>query len=67
MYQSKNCGHGLDLYVKVPRYARRMSMPLTRREELIDALEELTGEGYALFYPQYCPICGKKVEEENDD
>lgn len=62
MFQSKNCGHGFDLYVKVPRYVRRMSAPLTRKGELIDALEELTGDGYFEFEPIYCPICGKKVE-----
>ena len=67
MYQSKNCGHGFDLYVKVPRYTRRMSAPLTREEELIDALEELTGDGYIMYYPQYCPICGKKIEREEND
>ena len=65
MYQSKNCGHGFDLYVKVPRYARRMSMPLTRQQELIEALEELTGDGYIEYEPIYCPICGKKVENDS--
>lgn len=64
MFQSKNCGHGFDLYVKVPRYVRRMSAPLTRKEELIEALEELTGDEYIMYYPQYCPVCGKKVEGE---
>ena len=39
-----------------------MSAPVTRKEELIDALEELTGDGYIEFTPAYCPICGKKVE-----
>ena len=67
MFQSKNCGHGFDLYVKVPRYARRMSMPMTREQELIEQLEDYVGEGYISFYPQYCPICGKKVEWEGGD
>lgn len=62
MFQSKNCGHGFDLYVKVPRYTRRMSMPLTREQELIEQLEDYVGEGYISYFPQYCPICGKKVE-----
>ncbi len=62
MYKSKNCGHGFDLYVKVKQYGKRMSAPLTRKEELIEALEELTGDGYIEFTPAYCPICGEKVE-----
>lgn len=63
MYQSKNCGHGFDLYVKMPRYARRMSAPLTPEGELRDRLEDMTGETYVAFNPVYCPFCGKKVEE----
>lgn len=62
MYLSKNCGHGFNLYVKVPRYTCGILAPLTPEGELKDRLEDMTGESYALFIPDYCPICGKKVE-----
>lgn len=61
--KSKNCGHGLDLYVKCPVLVRSALAPLTPEGELRDRLEDMTGETYALFIPTYCPICGKKVEE----
>lgn len=62
MFKSKNCGHGFDLYVKVPRYARRMSMPLTKEQELTEQLLDSVGEEYISYFPQYCPVCGKKIK-----
>lgn len=63
MYKSKNCGHGFDLYVKMPKICKSLTMPLTREGELKDLLADLTGETYFIYIPTYCPICGKKVEE----
>ena len=63
MYQSKNCGHGFDLFVKCQIMARSALAPLTPEGELRDRLEDMTGETYVAFTPCYCPICGKKVEE----
>ena len=62
MYQSKNCGHGFDLYIKTTQYLRPVLAPLTREEELRQELLNITGEVYLPFVPSYCPMCGKKVE-----
>lgn len=62
MYQSKNCGHGFDLFIKCKVAARRAMAPLTPEGEIRDKLEDMTGETYLEFNPAYCPLCGKKVE-----
>ena len=67
MYRSKNCGHGFDLYIKTQQLLRRASMPLTREEELMDELQDITGVVYLMYQPLYCPICGKKVEGAEND
>ena len=65
MYQSKNCGHGLDLYYKTKVVTRSILMPVTREQELLNKLRDTTGEVFCEFVPAYCPICGKKVETDN--
>lgn len=64
---SKNCGHGFNLYVETPRYARKMSMPLTKEQELVEQLEDFLGKNYITYIPQYCPVCGKKIEWGGDE
>lgn len=66
MYQSKNCGHGLDLYCKTEVLTRSVLMPVTREQELLDELRNTTGVVYREFIPAYCPICGKKVEADKE-
>ena len=67
MYQSKNCGHGFDLYMKCQVLARSLLAPMTPEGELRDRLEDMTGETYVNYVPTYCPICGKKVEEAENE
>ena len=62
MFHSKNCGHGFDLYIRTIQYLRPAVAPVTKEEELRQELLDLTGEVYILYAPNYCPICGKKVE-----
>lgn len=62
MYQSKNCEHRVDLYMKCSVMTRSLMAPLTPEGELRDRLEDMTGETYVAFNPVYCPFCGKKVE-----
>lgn len=64
MWKSKNCGHGCDLYIKTVRYSRPYIQPMSKAGEMMQALEDFTGEAYLLFTPNFCPICGKKVEYE---
>lgn len=53
MYRSKNCGHGFDLYIKGTVYNGNIKGIVTG--------------GYIEYKPVYCPICGKKVEEVEND
>lgn len=51
MYQSKNCGHGFNLFIK--------GIVTNDKKEFVPCLHE--------YKPVYCPICGKKVEEVEND
>lgn len=66
MYRSKNCGHGLDLYCKSKVITRGELMPVTIEQDLLYNLRNTTGLVYREFIPAYCPICGKKVEADNE-
>lgn len=52
MYQSKNCGHGFDLFVKGTMGRKT---------------DGVVYGGFVEFEPIYCPICGKKIERKEND
>ena len=53
-----------ELYFKVNRYLKPVSAPLTRKEELEQELEDITGEAYVKLNANYCPMCGRKLNKE---
>lgn len=56
-----------DLYIKTVQYAAPLLMPLTREDALRQQLESLTGEVYLKVQNKYCPMCGAKIEGEQND
>ena len=53
-----------EYYIKVQKFAKSFSAPLTRAGELRQQLEDLTGECYVSIPNKYCPFCGERVKEE---
>lgn len=54
-------------YIKTKQYLRPVLAPATREQELRDKLLELTGEVYVLVPHKFCPVCGCKVNEVQND
>lgn len=55
------------IYIKAKVYTRSIFTPLTLEGELRDKLTEMTGEDYFFLPHNFCPICGKKLKEDNND
>ena len=53
-----------EYYIKVQKFAKSFSAPLTRAGELRQQLENLTGEAYVIIPNKYCPFCGEEIKEE---
>ena len=53
-----------EYYIKVQKFAKSFSAPLTRAGELRQQLEDLTGEAYVIIPNKYCPFCGEEIKEE---
>ena len=53
----------MPLYVKVKRYTAPLAAPLTRADELRQALLNLTGEEYVQLDNIFCPICGRQIKD----
>lgn len=56
----------VKFYVQVKRYIKPISAPLTEVEELEHELINKTGLQYIEMPINYCPMCGRKLEEQND-
>lgn len=58
---------GIPIYIKIPKIQASLTMPAIRTGELIQELEDITGEMYVqLGNYQFCPMCGKKLGGENE-
>ena len=56
----------IPIFIKIPKIQKSVLAPLTYTEELINEIEDITGEIYMqLSNYNYCPICGEKLGEEN--
>lgn len=53
-----------EYYIKVQKFAKSFSTPLTRVGELRQQLEDLTGECYIPVSNKYCPFCGEEIKKE---
>lgn len=53
-----------EYYIKVQKFAKSFSAPLTKAGELRQQLEDLTGEAYVIIPNKYCPFCGEEIKEE---
>ena len=53
-----------EYYIKVQKFAKSFSAPLTRAGELRQQLEDLTGECYVAIPNKYCPFCGEEIKKE---
>ena len=52
----------IPVYIKATKYAKSLTAPLTKAEELQQQLEDLTGEVYLQLPNNFCPMCGEPVE-----
>ena len=53
----------VPIYFKTITYMKSVLAPMTRAEELRQALHDLTGEIYVPIESKYCPLCGKELKE----
>lgn len=49
------------VYFKTKKIMKSLLAPLTHTEELIQEVEDATGEMYIEVSTNYCPICGRKL------
>lgn len=55
------------IYVKVIQYAAPMLAPLTPAQELRDRLINMTGETYTRLVHNYCPMCGRLINDATEN
>lgn len=53
------------IFVQIKRYTKPLLAPLTKVEQLENELINKTGLQYIQILNNYCPMCGKKLKEEN--
>ena len=52
-----------EFYIKVTKYAKSYSAPMTLAGQLRQQLEDLTGEQFVIIPNEYCPMCGERIKE----
>ena len=52
-----------EFYIKTTQVIAPLTDPLTREQELMDELVNLTGEVYLPISISFCPICGEKIKK----
>ena len=52
-----------EFYIKKTQVIAPLTDPLTREQELMDELVNLTGEVYLPISISFCPICGEKIKK----
>ena len=52
-----------EFYIKTTQVIAPITAPLTREQELMDELVNLTGEVYLPISISFCPICGEKIKK----
>ena len=55
----------VPIYLKTKQFARPLLAPVTREQELRDALLDLTGEVYLKLPHRFCPMCGEELKEDD--
>ena len=50
-------------YVQIERFTKPLLAPLTHIEELQNELVDLTGIDYLQIQVNYCPMCGRRLED----
>ena len=53
-------------YIRTVQYSAPLLAPMTKQEEIRQQLLNLTGEVYARIANLYCPMCGAKVDGEDE-
>ncbi|AAM75773.1 unknown [Lactococcus phage ul36.k1] len=56
-----------EYYMRVVQYARPLLQPLTPEQAVMDNLHEMTGKRFYRIYPNFCPMCGEKIEGSGDE
>lgn len=55
----------VPIYLKTKQFARPLQAPVTREQELRDALLDLTGEVYLKLPHRFCPMCGEELKDDD--
>lgn len=53
------------LYIKAQQFLRPATAPLTYADALMDGYTNITGTAFVPLQKRFCPICGRKMEEDD--